>query len=156
LNNLIWTIKDKKMNEWETINFEQIVERCRLLARELKKNNFTKIVAVTRGGLVPAALLAQFLNIREIGTISLVSYDEKKQNGALKCLHQPNFAIDGQTLFVDDLFDSGNTYRYLKDNYPQAKVAVLYNKNSEAVLDFPAENKRAGVWLIFPWEFEPL
>ena len=130
------------MNEWETIKFEQVVSRCRELATELKKHNFTKIVAVTRGGMVPAALLAQFLNIREIACISLASYNEKRQSEKLKCIKQPGFAIDNQTLFVDDLYDSGNTYRYLKENYPEAKAVVLYNKNPEAVLDFPAESDR--------------
>lgn len=144
------------MNNWESITYDQIVRRCRELAKQLKPYNFTKIVAVTRGGMVPAALLAQFLDIRQIGSIALASYSQKRPDGKLKCLFAANFPADENTLFVDDLYDSGNTYRYLKENYPAAKVAVLYNKNAAVELDFAAESKKADTWLVFPWEFEPL
>ena len=144
------------MNNWENIKFKEIVGRCRELAKLLKKTGICQIVAVTRGGLVPAAILAQFLGVRKISCIALASYDEQNQPGRLQCMSEPNLPIDEHTLFVDDLYDSGNTYSYLKERYPSAKVAVLYSKNPQAELDFPAEPKPADAWLIFPWEFEQL
>lgn len=62
--------------------------------------------------------------------------------------------IDEKTLFIDDLYDSGSTYRYLKHNYPQAKCAVVYTKEPTADIDFPAISKDKNLWLVFPWEFE--
>lgn len=144
------------MNHWENIKFKDIVGSCRKLAQVLKKADINQIVAVTRGGLVPAAILAQFLGIRKINCIALASYDEQNHSDRLQCISEPNLPIDAHTLFVDDLYDSGNTYRYLKEHYPAAKVAVLYNKNPQAELDFPAEPKPADAWLVFPWEFEQL
>lgn len=140
----------------EHIEYSEVVEHCRILSGHIQKNGITKIVAITRGGMVPACLLAQFLNIRQIGSISLASYDGNKQSDCLKVLAEPNIDIDEHTLFVDDLYDSGSTYRYIKNKYPQAKCAVVYAKDTTAVLDFPAVPKDKEKWLIFPWEFDEL
>ncbi len=143
------------MAEKEYISYDEINAECKKLAYLLAGKGFKRIIAVARGGLVPACILAQFLNIREISSISLASYEGEKRS-ELKCLVPPEICIDEQTLFVDDLYDSGNTYRYLKEKYPLAKAVVLFCKNPTAVLDFPAALKEAEKWLVFPWEFDPL
>lgn len=143
------------MADKEFITYEEVNAECAKLAQILKDSNFKRIIAVARGGLVPACILAQMLNIREISSISLASY-EGEQRSEIKCLVPPEISMDENTLFVDDLYDSGSTYRYLKEKYPQAKIAVLFCKNSNAKLDFPAAAKEAGRWLVFPWEFEPI
>lgn len=144
------------MSTKEHIEYSEVVKSCRILAGHIQKHGMTKIVAITRGGMVPACLLAQFLDIREIGSISLASYNGSRQTGGIRILTEPNLTIDEQTLFVDDLYDSGSTYRYIKNKYPQAKCAVVYTKDTTAVLDFPATPKDKETWLIFPWEFDEL
>ena len=144
------------MADKEYISYEEITNECKKLAMRLKSNGFNKIIAVTRGGMVPACLLAQFLDIREISSISLVSYSFENKCEEIKCLVSPGVVIDNQTLFVDDLYDSGQTYSFMKDTYPQAKAVVIYSKNNRAKLDFPAVEKNADTWLVFPWEFEPV
>ncbi len=143
------------MAEKEYIGYEEINAECKKLAYLLADQGFKRIIAVARGGLVPACILAQFLGIREISSISLVSYEGEKR-AELKCLVAPEICIDEKTLFVDDLYDSGSTYRYLKEKSPAAKAAVLFCKDPAAALDFPAAPKEAGKWLVFPWEFDPL
>ncbi|MBQ8785818.1 MAG: xanthine phosphoribosyltransferase [Alphaproteobacteria bacterium] len=142
------------MAEKEYISYDEIVEECKNLAKRLKNNKFNKIIAITRGGMVPACLLAQFLDIRTIDSIALVSYGNDDRQADLKCLLAPNVEIDEHTLFVDDLYDSGNTYKYIKQQYPQAKCTVIYTKYADAVLDFPATLKAKDKWLVFPWEFD--
>ena len=142
------------MAEKEYISYDEIVEECKKLAERIKNNNFNKIIAITRGGMVPACLLAQFLDIRTIDSIALVSYGNDDKQTELKCLLAPNIDVDEQTLFVDDLYDSGNTYKYIKQQYPQAKCAVVYTKYTDAVLDFSATLKAKDKWLVFPWEFD--
>ncbi|MBP3546401.1 MAG: hypothetical protein J6K16_04640 [Alphaproteobacteria bacterium] len=144
------------MAEKEYIPYEEIVEECKNLAKCLKNNKFNKIIAITRGGMVPACLLAQFLDIRTIDSIALVSYGNDDKQTELKCLLAPNVEIDEHTLFVDDLYDSGNTYKYIKQQYPKAKCAVVYTKYSDAELDFPATLKTKDKWLVFPWEFDAI
>jgi xanthine phosphoribosyltransferase len=140
----------------EYISYEEITENCKSIAKQLIKYKFDKIIAVTRGGMVPACLIAQFLNIKKISSIALVSYDADNCKGNIKCLVSPDIAIDENTLFVDDLYDSGNTYKYLKKKYPQSKIAIIYTKNRDAELDFAAKEKNADIWQVFPWEFDPL
>ncbi len=142
------------MTEKEYISYREINDECKRLAHLLADCGFKRIIAVARGGLVPACILAQLLDIREISSISLASYDGEERR-ELKCLVSPDILMDRETLFVDDLYDSGSTYRYLKERYPQAKIAVLFCKDQTAKLDFPAAPKERGRWLVFPWEFEP-
>ena len=143
------------MAEKDFISYDEINSECQKLANLLKNEGFERIIAVARGGLVPACILAQMLNIREMSCISLASY-EGEQRSEIKCLVPPEINIDEKTLFVDDLYDSGSTYRYLKEKYTKAKIAVLFCKNPQAQLDFPATSKEADKWLVFPWEFEPV
>ena len=142
------------MAEKEYISYDEIVEECKKLAERIKNNNFNKIIAITRGGMIPACLLAQFLDIRTIDSIALVSYGNDDKQTELKCLLAPNTDVDEQTLFVDDLYDSGNTYKYIKQQYPQAKSAVVYTKYADAKLDFSTTLKAKDKWLVFPWEFD--
>ena len=142
------------MSTKEHIEYSEVVKHCRILAGHIQHNGIAKIVAVTRGGMVPACLLAQFLNIRKVGSISLASYEGSSRSERINVLTEPNFEIDAQTLFVDDLYDSGSTYRFLKEKYPQAKCAVVYTKDPNAALDFPAVVKDKNSWLVFPWEFD--
>ena len=100
------------MAEKEYISYEEINSECKKLAYILAGCDFKRIIAVARGGLVPACVLAQFLGIREISSISLASY-EGEARSELKCLVPPDIRMDEETLFVDDLYDSGSTYRYL-------------------------------------------
>lgn len=144
------------MTEKDYISYSDIEKQCRVLATHIKKSGCNKIVAITRGGMVPACLLAQFLNIRQVSSIALVSYEGDKQSESLSCLTRPEFYIDDKTVFVDDLYDSGNTYRFIKQEYPQAKCAVVYTKEKDAALDFPAAYKEKGTWIVFPWEQEPI
>ncbi len=138
----------------EFISFEQICKDCKTLSEHIQAFGADKIVAISRGGLVPAAIIANLLNIRYVGSIALASYDEDKKQSDIVCLAQPNVEIDEKTVFIDDLYDRGQTYKYVKEHFPQAKVAVIYNKNKNAKLDFPAKFMDSDLWLVFPWEVE--
>jgi xanthine phosphoribosyltransferase len=136
-----------------TLSWAEIDDHARKLADRLKAMGpFTGIAAVTRGGLVPAALLAQWLDIRTIETISVQSYvgDRRDRMAVLK----PPPAGDGTGwLVVDDLADSGTTLRTLRGLWPRARFATLYAKpqGKDAVDDFITEVDQS-VWLAFPWE----
>ena len=62
------------------VSWDQFHRDARALAWRLAEAGpFTSIVAITRGGLVPAAVIARELNLRTIETICVASYDYKKQ-----------------------------------------------------------------------------
>lgn len=145
------------MGQKEHISYETFEQDCLALAHHLKESKapIKRLVAVTRGGMVPTCLLAQWLNIQEIHVLALTSYTGEHTCANVKPLACSDFPDETETLFVDDLYDSGQTYHYIKQQYPNARIAVIYTKK-EVPLDFPAVKKELGSWVVFPWEKEPL
>ena len=138
------------MSTKDYISYEEVIKDCKKLAEALKNCEINKIIAVTRGGMVPACLIAELLNIRQVGSVALASYDEGNRS-ELKLLSAPNLPIDEKTLFIDERYDSGSTYHYLKHNYPQEKCAVVDPKEPTADINFPAMSKDRDLEIICTW-----
>lgn len=142
------------------IGWDEFHQHCKNLVELLKeKGNFTKIVAVSRGGLVPAGILAYELNIRNCETINMSSYDDSpaapdalRRDDAEIELHAAVSHVDGQTLIVDDLADTGRTFRILRQMYPQAVYCSVYAKEAgkNSVDVYTKELPEA--WIVFPWD----
>ena len=112
------------------------------------------IVAVSRGGLVPAQLIAYKLDIRDIRVLKLISYDENDQRSELKDISTDEL-IDGENVFIiDDLADSGETVRYLRKHFPKSIVCTLLMK--DCCLEKPDIVIKTGIkgdtWIVFPWD----
>lgn len=140
------------MTDILALTWDDIRRDCRLLAAKLAPGSrFAGIVAVTRGGLVPAALLARDLDIRVIETICVASYDARLR-GTVEVLK--GLRGDGEGwLVVDDLADSGATARALRALLPKAHIAALYAKpDGLADLDTFVTTIEQNVWIVFPWE----
>ncbi len=136
------------------LSWTDIQDDARVLARKLAaQGRWQGIVAVARGGLVPAALIARALGIRLVETISVVTYQGERL-GHPEVLKAPRDAGDGAGwLIVDDLVDTGATMRIVRTMLPNAYVAVLYAKPAgrpladALVSEFPQD-----CWIDFPWE----
>jgi xanthine phosphoribosyltransferase len=136
------------------ISWDQVQLDSALLAKKLAaKGQWQGIVAVARGGLVPAALVARALDIRTIETVSAAAYDGERI-GEPELLKFPSAAGDGTGwLLIDDLVDTGTTMRMVRGILPKAYVGVLYAKPVGSPLadvfvrEFPQES-----WIDFPWE----
>ncbi len=115
------------------------------------------IIAITRGGLVPSAIVARELGVRKIDTISIVSYDdESDQQVKPTILKTCNIEDEGKDwLVVDDLVDTGATARIVRDLLPKAHIAALYAKplGKEFVDTYMTEVSQ-DTWIVFPWEEE--
>jgi len=94
------------------VSWEELHRTSKALAWRLTEiGPFKGIIAVTRGGLVPAAVVARELEIRLIETACISSYDGKEQ-GKLDVIKAAPEAGDGEGwLIVDDLVDTGETAR---------------------------------------------
>lgn len=115
---------------------------------------FRGLVAVTRGGLVPAGLLARYLDLRHIDTVCISSYDDQRQ-GDLRVLKRVE-GDGGGWLIVDDLVDSGATARAVREMLPHAHYAALYAKpQGRPLVDSHVADVEQDVWLSFPWDGEP-
>ncbi len=117
-------------------------------------------VAITRGGLVPAGIVARELNIRTIECVSVKSYDHKNQ-GSVKVLKPiaPEIIEAARAgkkiLIVDDLVDTGATARVVRDMLPGAHFATVYAKpkGRDLVDTFITEDSQ-DTWIFFPWDLD--
>ena len=139
------------------VSWEELHRTSKALAwRLLEMGPFEGIVAVTRGGLVPAAIVARELEIRLIETACISSYDGSNQ-GALHVLKEPRRAGKGAGwLIVDDLVDTGETAKALRTIMPEAHFATVYAKPAgRALVDTFVTEVSQDTWIFFPWDMEP-
>lgn len=114
------------------------------------------IVAVTRGGLVPAAIVARELDLRVIDTVSVKSYDHQSI-GATQVLKQAAIAAadNADLLIVDDLVDTGATAKVVRDLLPGAHFATVYAKPAgKPLVDSYITEVSQDTWIMFPWDTE--
>ena len=138
------------------VSWEEIHRNSKALAwRLLNKQEWKGIIAVTRGGMVPACIVARELDIKLIETLCISSYDHKDQGGA-NILKKPELAGDGTGwLVIDDLVDTGKTFIIAREILPMAHYACIYAKPSGAeTTDTYITEVSQNTWIHFPWDLE--
>lgn len=143
------------------VTWDQFHRDSRALAWRLTGlGPFDAVVAIARGGLVPAAIVARELNIRTVETVAVKSYDHQNQSG-IKVLKEIIPEVlelaknGGKVLIVDDLVDTGNTARVVREMLPGAHFATVYAKpkGREMVDTFITEVSQ-DTWIFFPWDLD--
>ena len=110
------------------VSWEQLQRDCRALAWKLLdiRADWSRIVAVARGGLVPAAVIARELNIRLVDTVCISSYTMRDQSASAEILKRPDLArVDETWLVVDDLVDTGKTAKIVREMFGAAHFATV-------------------------------
>ena len=148
-------MSDSRYQRTYPISWDQLHRDARALAwRLLDKDFFKGIIAVTRGGLVPAAIIARELDIRLVDTICVSSYDWQNQKGEVKLLK----GIEGDGsgwLIVDDLVDTGRTGKLIRELLPKAHFACVYAKPAgRPLVDTFITEVSQDTWILFPWDAE--
>ena len=146
---------------YATVTWDQLHRDARLLAATLmqKHGPFRGIVAITRGGLIPAAILGREMGCRLIESVSVISYaGEEGTQHEPKVVKPPVAAGDGEGfLIVDDLVDSGVTARIGRELLPKAVFACLYAKpEGKPFTDHYVTEVAQDTWVLFPWDTAPL
>jgi xanthine phosphoribosyltransferase len=137
------------------VSWEELHRHAKALAwRLVPLGPWTGIVAITRGGLVPAAIVARELEVRLIDTVCIASYDEQDQ-GRLDVLKR--VPGDGAGwLIIDDLVDTGKTAQVVRDMLPEAHFATVYAKPAgRPLVDSFITEVSQDTWILFPWDTEP-
>jgi hypoxanthine phosphoribosyltransferase len=136
------------------ISWEQLHRDSKALAwRLVEKKEWKGIVAITRGGMVPASIIARELEIRLVDTVCISSYDHRDQ-GNISILKPVNMDGDGW-LLVDDLVDTGKTARIVRDMLPKAHFATVYAKPAgRPLVDSFITEVSQDTWILFPWDTE--
>ena len=136
------------------VSWDQFHRDSRALAWRLQSEGpFEACIAITRGGLVPAAIVARELDIRLIDTVCVASYDER-QRGEVVVLKA--IAGDGAGwLMIDDLVDTGHTARVVREMLPKAHFATIYAKPAgRPLVDTFITEVSQDTWIVFPWDSE--
>jgi xanthine phosphoribosyltransferase len=143
-----------------TVSWEDFHRDARALGeRAAAMGPYRGIVAISRGGLVPAAIVARALNIRVVETVSVIAYDpltrgDEEALGAPVVTKMPDFAGDGEGfLIVDDLVDTGTTARVVRAMLPKARFICVYAKPAgRALADDVTAEVTQDTWIVLPWE----
>ena len=142
------------------VSWDQFHRDARALAWRLAGSGpFSALVCITRGGLVPAAIVARELEMRMIETVCIASYHDYATQGELQVLKPIcdkilNDHPDGSgVLVVDDLVDTGKTVRIVRDMLPKAHFATVYAKPAgRPVIDTFITEVSQDTWIYFPWD----
>ena len=146
------------MTTYATVTWDQLHRDARHLAELMVPlGPWTGIVAITRGGLIPAAIVAREMEIRLVESVSVVTYDEE-QRGQPAVIKRPDAAGDGAGfLIIDDLVDRGATARVVREILPKAYFACLYAKpEGRPLADMFITEVPQDTWVLFPWDTAPL
>lgn len=139
-----------------TVTWDQLHRDSKALAwRLLERGPWLGVVAITRGGLIPAAIVARELECRVVETVSVVTYDEEHR-GEPVMVKMPAAAGDGTGwLLVDDLVDTGTTARLVRQVLPGAHFATIYAKPAgKPLVDAFVTEVSQDTWILFPWDTE--
>ena len=138
------------------VSWDRFHRDARALAWRSPPGRFSDMVAITRGGLVPAAIVARELDMRVIETSCVASYAQENIQGEMKILKSvlPETARDGEGLLVvDDLADTGATVKIAHAILPKAHVATVYAKPlGRPFVDTFITEVSQGTWIYFPWD----
>ncbi len=139
------------------VSWEQFHRDSRALAWRLaEKGPFETVVAITRGGLVPAAVVARELDIRNIETVCIASYDYGRQGEMNVIKPVSGELLEGRgskVLVVDDLVDTGRTAKVVREMLPGAHFATVYAKPAGVPLvDTFITEVSQDTWIYLPWD----
>lgn len=136
------------------VTWDRLHDDTRHLAARLiqDRRRFDGIIAITRGGMVPAAILARELEIRLVDTLCIASYQDRQQ-GDLEVLKDVPGKGKGM-LIVDDLSDTGATARMVRQMLPEAAafVTVYVKPEGRDCVDIFISEVPQDCWILFPWD----
>lgn len=136
------------------LSWDDVAADSRALAAGLRDGGpYRGLIAITRGGMVPACILAIELDLKIIETIGISSYQGEHAQAPVLVKTQA-LTQDGEGfIVVDDLVDSGATLLMLRHKLPRARFAVLYAKpDGEALADTFVKKVTQETWIVFPWD----
>ncbi|WP_426034517.1 xanthine phosphoribosyltransferase [Cypionkella sp. TWP1-2-1b2] len=141
---------------WDQMHRDSRALAWRLDGKGPDNGLWKAVVGITRGGLVPAMIVARELDIRRVDTISIKSYNHQTQGSIPEVIKAPQADLMGDgtgILIVDDLVDSGKTLEVVRKLYPHAHFATVYAKPSgKPQVDSYITEVSQDTWIFFPWD----
>jgi xanthine phosphoribosyltransferase len=138
------------------ITWDEFVWGCDIVAGQVRFKKWANMIAITRGGLIPAGILSHRLDPPIIKVVGIKTRDGMEP-GPLRATYLPVRDLDegdgSDTLVIDDVCDTGNTVEFMKTILPKATyVAVVVKPRGRDHVNFCAIMVPQDVWAVFPWE----
>ena len=148
----------------EVLTWDGLGSATRELAQTVVDSGFRPniIIAIARGGMIPAGALTYALGVKLTDAINVEFYTDVAQTLPDPILLAPLLDTDSirdqKLLVVDDVADSGRTLalviKLLRGFGAEVRSAVLYAKSS-TVISPDYVWKRTDEWIVFPWSAQP-
>jgi hypoxanthine phosphoribosyltransferase len=145
----------------EYISWSRFYSLSRILARRIHDSGFKPdvIVAIGRGGYMPARIISDFLHIMNLSSFKIEHYQGTRKNPVPLIKYPLGRGVSGEkVLLVDDVCDSGGTFeladRHLEEQMQlkETRTAVLhFKKTSSFIPDYYAGRIIKWRWIIYPW-----
>ena len=147
--------------KFEILTWNDIVRMSLQLCKKIKKSNFnpTVIITILRGGLVPARILSDCLQINRFHVMGVSFYTDVASHKGEPVITQPlSVNLEGHiALLVDDVVDTGESIEVAKEHIlslgaKNVKVATLHKKPwAKFIPDFYLSESDS--WIVYPWEY---
>lgn len=136
------------------LSWEKFHKDSAILAEKVKDQGpFDGVVAIARGGYIPAVIIAHKLGIKHVVSFSIASYDDTEKKQGDFDVYGEFKDLKGRWLVIDELVDSGKTLEKIRAYLPKSVFGVVYAKPEGAkATDFYAQTMEQTTWLVFPWE----
>ena len=147
-----------KIIDWKTVT-----DQCEDICQKIRDENESigSIIGVSRGGLIPAVIMSQILNVRDVYSIGVKSYDDynncndipEPYQGLDKKISRKLNKIGKTVLIVDDISDRGNTFRCISDSISidNRRMCSIYIKSNTSFIP-RYYSSATSEWVAFPWE----
>ena len=145
------------MNDKTYISWNDFHQDVKNLCQKIKQTNiqYDKIVAISRGGFIPAGIIAYELDIRNSAVVNISTYINNKQTKLEKINNIETIGkIDEKTLIIDDLSDSGQTIKIMRETFKNGTYVTVYAKEKGKSYPDIYEKDMPNHWLVFPWDIE--
>ncbi len=145
----------------ELLSWNRIYQMARRLALKIRQAGFQPdvVVAIARGGYIPARILCDFMDIFNLTSIRVEHYTAGAHKKQFARISSPlgMDVRDMKVLVVDDVSDTGDTLELALDHIKsfspeEVKVATLDHKKVSTIEpDFYARKVVNWRWIIYPW-----
>jgi len=140
------------------ITWRGINSLCSKIVKKLKDKypNIVdyNIIGLSRGGLVPAVVISNMLNIRRVYSLGLKSYVEEEQ-GKIEIYQVPELTNMDKILLIDDISDTGDSFKNSKEMLVGKTVvtaSLTLKPKTSFKPDVFGKVVKNDVWVVFPWE----
>ncbi len=149
------------MKTYKHINWDGIDNLCNKITTQIKESNYIPdvIIGISRGGLIPARILCDKLQVSKLEVISVELYNKEhiKINPIISCNYDLIYnIINKNVLIVDDIYDSGTTINIILNmliNIKNKRVVTLFTHEICKEVDYFGEYiENKDIWVVYPWE----